>query len=107
MGVFLAGSDGRYELKYLAYQRLCSTGYDFVINASMVRNLGNATYSKIREGFQVDGSTIEIELDKDCCCCCWGSRCPLAIMTRDCTAGESPFVSVLLADIGGVIGWLV
>ena len=63
------------------------------------------TYSKILEGFQPAGSAIETPLTMGCCC--WGARCPVAIITRDCTAGESLFVSTPPAEIGGEMGWLV
>ena len=61
-------------------------------------------YSKILEGFQPAGSVIGTPVAIGCCC---EARCPVAIITRVCTAGESLFVSTPAAEIGGEIGWLV
>jgi hypothetical protein len=57
-------------------------------------------YSKILEGFHVEGSAMGTPVGTGCC----GPRCPVAIITRDCTAGESLFVSTPPAEIGGEIG---
>lgn len=62
------------------------------------------TYSKMRDGFQLEGSTMDTELGM---ACCWGMRWPDDIMARDCTAGESLLVGPSPPpDIGGVMGWL-
>lgn len=66
--------------------------------------LTKGAYSKIMDGFQEEGSAIETPFGILCCC---GARCPVAIITRDCTAGESLLLSTPPAEIGGEMGWLV
>ncbi len=60
-------------------------------------------YSKILVGFQVVESLIGAPEGRGG----WGPRWPVAIITRDCTAGESLLVSTPPAEIGGEMGWAV